>query len=179
MEKINLSIVTPCINPKNLNTIQDSILKANANVDEIFQIIWYIIFDHEGTWGPSNTLKVLYDNPYAFMRPYVKMKDGNVVHAWGYPQRNYALNEINKGWVLFLNDNDTLPEQILCSLLERINQYPINKGVTFCIDPYFQDNKPYFILDRECIGNLRFDEDKQDAEKLFIEKLNEDLYDYE
>jgi hypothetical protein len=186
MEKISLNIVTPCTRPENLNTMQDSILKANEKVNEVFDIMWYIIFDHDGTFYPHSSLKTLYDNPYAFMRPHVLMKDDKVIHGWGNPQRNYALSQIKAGWVHFLDDDTIMPETFLYNLLNAIRDWPGKQAFVF--DQCAPDGEllykaslanlkvdsvggPQVVFDRALIGETKWEDEPYNADGLFIERI--------
>jgi len=149
-----INIITACSRPENLYKIYDS-LKPFLD-----KITWWIIYDLE--------TKPMF--PDEWIKEFIFIE-----HFIGNPQKNYALNLIEKDWCYFLDDDNLLHPDLVPEIEKVESQGVLFKqqlnGWIRDIDPRetFIDQAQY-ILKRELIGNERY-EMKYTADGAFIEKI--------
>jgi glycosyltransferase involved in cell wall biosynthesis len=149
-----LNLITPCSRPKNLDEVYKSILPGL----KFFNINWYIIFD-------GNEIK--WDKDLSWIHKFTYYDPKSVS---GYSQRNFALDKISSGYVYFLDDDTVIhPDffQKMYNLVTALSkkkfgfifgQQGVNwvrrntaKNIKQC-----QIDMGQFVLDRELIGDRRF-----------------------
>lgn len=162
-----LNIITPTSRPNNLHRINKNLLELPIPIK------WWVVFDSKVKetpllWGGNQLIvQTIHSNQSALA---------------GHAHRNTVLNILDKGWVMSLDDDNIIP-------LEFSNIWPELEGCKGII--FDQMNKDgsirlhagpdkvklnhidtaQFMFRREIVGDLRFDENRYDADGVFIETL--------
>jgi len=161
-----LTVVTPCSRPENLPALEASLTPGAA----WFDIAWMVLSDH-GQYPES---------------------------VAGHAQRNRALDRIMDGWVYFLDDDNLMHPALFERLYRRITRIPswylrgygsvgetgrargyifsqeLGAGQRVAAPENVTVNRidtAQFLLWRGLIGDLRFAEDRYEADGIFIETL--------
>lgn len=150
-----ITIITPSIRPNNLLKVKESI-----NFDYLHQ--WIIVYDG----------KKIKENPKLFpdeskIKEYLHQSPGNS----GNPQRNFALNLLEEGYIYYLDD-DNLVHPDLYKLLEIIN---LGKMYTFNqperrgdrLEVNFIDTA-MVLIDYKLCKNIRWNLDEYNADGIYI-----------
>lgn len=165
---MNISIVTPCSRPKNLD-----LLKASIN----FPCEWHIVFD-------SHEIPVLIQDAVIFQEDWIYLHAvrGGVS---GNLQRNYALDMITDPdtFVYFLDDDNLVYPKFYFLMSRFAALYPEFDGWVFnqeCEDGFrwatqenikvYKIDQAQYLLKRSYIDGHRF-EQRYEADGLFIERL--------
>lgn len=156
-----INIVTPCSRIQNLQAISESINIPKGSYK------WFIVFD-------SDTIP---DIEKGIDASFYAVKNGDSIS--GNSQRNAAIDLINDGYVLFLDD-DTILHQDLWEEVNKCEEdiiswmqclpngrHRLNSGIyeVGCID------SGSFMVKREIIGDLRWDIGKYDADGYFAKSV--------
>jgi len=158
-EPIKLTIITPCSRPENLFAIEESmntIPRCNRR--------WIVVFDREEV--PENIPASC--EPYA-----IKDKES----VFGNAQRNYGLNLVEGGWIYFNDDDTTIHPDLWDNIKDTKEDFvsfmQINKDGSIKVDgkviaPSYTDSGN-FIIAHKCIGNIRWDIKRYDADGQFAQ----------
>jgi hypothetical protein len=181
MKKPRLNIITPCSRDYNLQTLYDSITEANAQGH--FEILWIIIID-KAKLKKTEHLRL----PISFAEgaPTVLIgvgTDGEI----GNRLKNQAIELIESGWVMFLDDDNTVHPEMLDTFWYHTAKYKNAQAFIFAtaIGP---DGREYvktrmdgiapghidtaqFIVSRHLIGEVRWDPCAYDADGIFITEI--------
>ena len=156
----NLTIITPCYRPDNLDKIKESIN---------FSLIksWIIVYDTSN----DRTYTKKYEGDPKIQE---HMVSGGIS---GNPQRNFALTKVSDGLIYFLDDDNIIHPHFL-ELVPTFNEDHI---YTFDQqrDTILKGNNPtvnnidmgQIVVPYKFIGDLRFDEPTYVADGIFIEAL--------
>jgi hypothetical protein len=158
-----INIITPCSRPENLVKIG---LSINIPLENFR---WIVVFDAERIPElPVSELEFLNTEFYAHKNP-----EG----CSGNPQRNFALDLVEEGYVYF-QDDDTLMHPEFWESVKDLN----NDFISF--NQSFTDGKlrlksgrtevgyidsHNFLLKKEIIGDTRWEMDKYEADGIFAE----------
>lgn len=174
---ILLNIVTAVSRPQNVRLITDNIKSVITKCE----VRWYLIFDS------LKVEKCVPNNCY-----YYDFIPGDISGA---PQKNRALDLIDDGWVYFLDDDNLMHEEYESCFLEKIKikrniykngikQQGKVQGVVF--NQLFADGSyrggvdrkngssvdcGQFTLEREIIGNQRFNLDFYASDGVFFQEI--------
>lgn len=172
-------IVTPCCRQNNLESIKNSI---------DFSIIhkWYIVYDT----SKNRSYKKIYKNNSQI----IELECSDVGRV-GHPQRNFAINIIEDGFIYFCDDDNVINPE----LYEHLNKMDKNYYYTWdqlrnkngddtnwtlftnekgkilkgnVLKMQFIDTAQ-FIVPRNLIGNLRWEDNNYKADGIFIQTINE------
>lgn len=159
----NLTIITPCSRPENLEKIKESI-----DFDKIDK--WYIVYDNrhfEFSKRYENNPKVVE----------IECKDEGVV---GHQCRNKALDIIKSGMVYFLDDDNIIHPEFWNIDFQSGKIYTFNQQRSSS-DILRGDNinvgkidTAQFVFDKSLLNGLKFQKDIYEADGIFIQKLIED-----
>jgi hypothetical protein len=154
-----LTIITPVTRYGNLHEIRRSIIIPKENFR------WICVFD--STYIPKNIPK----DCEAYIHVDPKSGMGNA-------QRNYAINLVKDGH-LYFNDDDTEVHPDLWKKVKDLDSHDfihfsqINKDGSLRLKGDRVANNPVdshnFIVSRECVGNIRWELDRYDADGIFAE----------
>ena len=159
----NLTIITPCYRPDNLDKIKESIN---------FSLIksWIIVYD---TSNDRTYTKKYEGDPK--IQEY--MVSGGIS---GNPQRNYALTKVSDGLIYFLDDDNIIHPHFL-ELVPTFNEDHIYTFDQQRLNGEIRlhGNNPkvnnidmgQIVVPYKFIGDLRFDEPLYNADGIFIEAL--------
>mgnify|MGYP003735106721 CR=1 FL=1 len=105
--------------------------------------------------------------------------------AVGYPQRNFALDQIPGGWIYFLDDDNLIHPALEKTFQQALDQHP--QADWFLFRQVRPDGVLYLaphcpprvglvdvgqgIIRREAFGAARFEEDRYDADGRLFEQL--------
>ena len=153
-----LTIITPCSRPENLPKLFNSI-----NFDKIDK--WIIVYD---TSKNRNYNKIFLNYPK--ISEYEK--DGGIS---GNPQRNYAIDLINDGWVYFLDD-DNIIHPDFWSVLDNLDEnyyytFDMQRSDGVFKGKYIKINwidTAMYLLHRKHIGDIRWKNELYNADGHFI-----------
>ena len=160
-----LTIITPCHRQNNIPKLFNSI-----NFEKINK--WIIIYD------TSNDRKYnkLYDNNPIIME--IECNGG----ISGNPQRNYAINLVNNGYIYFLDDDNIIYPNFwsIIDILDNESFYTFdqlrNKSGEILQSNNIAVNHidtAMFIVHKKHIGNIEWMCDKYEADGFFICNINE------
>jgi hypothetical protein len=113
----DLHIVTPCARPANLPRIAESI--ASSDVPEDVRLKWLVVLDDR------------------FEIPPLALTDADVITCAGaagvagHAQRNFALDAIASGWIVFVDDDNLLHPNLPRLLSRTIVAKPTSRFVVF------------------------------------------------
>ncbi len=155
-----LNIITPCSRPQNLMEISKSINIPKENYR------WIVVLD-----APNlSTLSEYILPENCEFHNY--QEEGSIA---GHAQRNYAISLINEGYV-YSNDDDTVIHYDLWNNIKDLNENFIsydqeNQNRTFRLKgdniALHRVDSHNFIVDRDTIGDTRFQIEKYDADGYF------------
>lgn len=156
-----ITIVTPCYRQKNIPRMFDSIL-----FDRIDK--WIIVYD------TSKDRK--YDKLYPSNPKIVEVT--NNLGISGNPQRNYGMSLVDDGFIYFLDD-DNIIHPAFWNITRSLNtKYfytfdQLRDGNTFYGNTIEvgKIDTAMFIATKEQIGNIKWIEDKYDADGYFISEI--------
>jgi glycosyltransferase involved in cell wall biosynthesis len=155
-----LTLLTPCSRPANLPKLYDSI-----HFDKIHR--WIIVYD--------TSKDRTYEKRYEGHPQILELEHNGGIS--GNPQRNYAIDHVEDGYVYFLDD-DNIVHPNLWSVVNMLD------GEHFYTFDQLRDNKhivlygnriavghidtAMYIVHRKHIGNIRWINSKYDADGHFI-----------
>jgi hypothetical protein len=172
-------IVTPCCRQNNLESIKNSI---------DFSMIhkWYIVYDT----SKNRTYKKIYKNHSQI----VELECSDVGRV-GHPQRNFAINIIEDGFIYFCDDDNIIHPELYEYLNKMDKNYYYtwnqlrNKNGDNTDWALFKNEKgkilkgnvlktqfidtAQFIVPRNLIGDLRWEDNNYKADGIFIQTINE------
>jgi hypothetical protein len=170
----SLAVVTPCSRPGNLPALKESIEPGRA----YFDITWYVVFDAHRV-APS-----VLDRAEGGDRVFSVAVEGSRV---GNAQRNLALDNIEDGWVYFLDDDNVLHPQLLPTMSASIEAHPLARAFVFPqighpVHHTAEAGPEHMRVDhidtaqvfwrRQTIGEVRFEPiDAYHADGLFVEQV--------
>lgn len=138
MDPYKLTIITPCYRLDNLKTIYDSIKWDYVNE-------WIIVYD-----GSKIAKNPEMYSDYPKIREFVHNSEG----AWGNPQRNYALDQIeNPHTLVYFLDDDNLIHPDLYSLLDEIREQR-HEPKMYCFNQEYKDGGLRNLGNRFQIGDV-------------------------
>jgi len=168
-ERKKITIITPCIRPKNLIKMINSINFKYVNE-------WIIVYDGSKITSKPN---VFFNERNFKIKEYIHTGEGKS----GNPQRNYGIEQItNTNTYLYFLDDDNIIHPELYKLLDRIED---NKIYTFDqerpveVFPYkeqllgdkielFNIDTAMFLVDYNLCKNIRWDPDKYHSDGIYI-----------
>lgn len=191
-----VNLVTPCIRPYSLPAIFQSIKEAFAN-SPVEKVRWYIIFDHGKvptalTWRgtielPTQSSKVIPEKIPSWLEIHLDTQT-RPESIGGNVQRNRALDLIDTGWVAFLDDDTILHPDFFKLIVSNLTEGKValifgqklmtSEEATRIVESVnvAQENAidtGQFVVDRNFIGNLRWQVDLCPADGKFIREICE------
>ena len=170
-----LSIITPCYRQYNIPKLYNSIIFDKINK-------WIIVYD------TSNNKKYnkLYENHEKILEI-----ECSIIGKVGNPQRNVGINYVDDGYIYFLDD-DNIIHPNFWSIINILDSNVSNVFVTF--DQLRKNRTLYgknikvnqidtamFIVHKKHINNIKWREDKYNADGFFITEIydnNKKLHKY-
>ncbi len=167
-----LHIVTPVSRPWNLAALDESLRRGIRRTP----YAWWVVFDVARTTIPPR--------PIWCDAAYWGPGDGRT-GAVGYPQRNWALDRIDDGWVYFLDDDNLIHPDMERVWEESLQAHPdadwfvfrqVRRDGTTYLPPHCPPRVGRIdvgqgIMKRERIGRMRFPADRYDADGALFERL--------
>lgn len=165
-----LHIVTPISRPENLEKIHASI-RAHVPIE----YRWWCVFDYRIAVPPR---------PAGWESLAYWGHGGPARSAVGYPQRNFALDQIDDGWLYFLDDDNLIHPELIPAWVEALQRYPAGRWFLFRqVRPdgriYLRPSCPprvnfvdigQAIIHRNVFGEARFEE-RHAGDGLLFERL--------
>ncbi len=170
-----LNIITPCSRPENLEDVELSIYTAilHSFPYTLSNIRWIVVMD--GVNKPEINIE---------LAEFHYLESGELGIS-GNPQRNYALDIINDGYVYFLDDDNKIHHQFIKYYRSFISSYPDhgfivnqlnNDGSIRLYAPDIPSvgnvDTAQFLLTREMIGDVRWDPFNYCADGKFISDIH-------
>jgi hypothetical protein len=156
-----LTIITPCCRPENLSKLYDSI-----HFDKVHK--WIIVYD--------TSKDRMYDKLYEG-NPKIQELESNTGIS-GNPQRNLALSLVEDGFIYFLDDDNIIHPNfwnIFDSFEpEKFYTFDQQRGNTILFGNRIQldhIDTAMIIVHKTHVDNLRWEEDKYNADGIFIVEL--------
>jgi hypothetical protein len=160
-----LTIITPCSRQHNIPKISNSI-----KFNKIHK--WIIVYDT----SKDRTYNKLYKNHPKILE--VECNDG----ISGNPQRNYGMSLVDDGWIYFLDDDNIIHPKFW-SIFNKLNcskfytfdqardkQGGVLPGHTIALNHI---DTAMFIVHKKHIGNIKWHNDRYNADGYFICDINE------
>lgn len=168
---MKLTIITPCCRPKNLIKLKESIK---------FDLIdkWIIVYD---TSKDRRYTMQFQDNSK------ILELECNTPGVAGHPQRNYGISHVEDGYIYMLDDDNIIHPDFwkICITFEMPYFYTFDRTTKWA---HFGNNisignidTAMFCVNKEHIKNIRWQEDKYQADGFFIidiNKANKHLHKY-
>jgi glycosyltransferase involved in cell wall biosynthesis len=169
---LDLHVVTPCARIGNLLRISESI--RAAQVPDSVRLHWLVVLDDRFDIDPAATR--------IGGAEVVICRDTTGVA--GHAQRNYALEQIDGGWIVFVDDDNLLHPALPKTLAETIREAPWGRFVV--VDQDLGDgirragpenvrvgeiDSGQFAFERSFVGDARFDVYAYSADGIFAAKL--------
>jgi hypothetical protein len=159
---MKLNIITPCVRPENLALIADSINIPTTSLK------WYVVFDNI----PANI------NPNLIPQRATPLFHQNPKSIVGHAQRNFALDKITDGYVLFLDDDTLLHPNLYDEIIELDNDFihfdqanpDGSKRIGGTVKVNHIDTGSA-VVHRALIGNTRFQINLYNADGIFWEQI--------
>ena len=112
---MKISFITPCTRPKALSILYKSILRGTEKTD---QIDWYVIYD-------GRRIKRRDEYQFEKLEPHINLTCETHFNRWsvsGNSQRNRALDQIENGWIYFLDDDNILHPHLFAGIKKELEQ---------------------------------------------------------
>lgn len=164
-EQNYLTIITPCVNQENLDIIKKS-------MDFTKNILWIIVYD---------TTSKTFEHKYKGEQKIVEYECIGFKGGKGNPQRNFGLNKVTKGFVYFLDDDNIMHPKFWNIFPAFVNTYiytfdqknTANDGIRFkgYNTVVGRIDTAQYVVPFEMIKDLRWEEEKHEADALFIIEL--------
>jgi Glycosyl transferase family 2 len=170
----SLAVVTPCSRPDTLPALKASIEPGRA----YFDISWHVVFDANRV--PPSVLSWAQGGDRVFSLGVEGSRVGNA-------QRNMALDNIEDGWVYFLDDDNLVHPELLPAMREAMEAHPVASAFVF---PQIGGQNQYtkearrehlradfidiaqIFWRRRTIGHARFEPvNAYNADGLFVEQI--------
>lgn len=164
-----INVITPVSRPENLHEINKNLLSIELPIK------WWVVYDRKVKetpllWGGNQLL--------------IQTIHSDKTALAGHAHRNTVLDIIDRGWVMSLDDDNILPanfaeiwpelEDCKAVVFDQMNK---DGSIRLVAHPdkvkLNHVDTAQFMFRREIIGNLRFDENRYDADGVFIERLYE------
>jgi hypothetical protein len=168
---MKLTIITPCCRPENLIKLKDSME---------FNLIhkWIIVYDT----SKNRTYTMQFQGHSKILE-----LECNTLGAAGHPQRNYGISHVEDGYIYMLDDDNIMHPDFwkICITFEMPYFYTFDRtkmtvylGNNICRG---RIDTAMFCVNKEHIKDIRWQEDRYDADGIFItdiNKANTDLHKY-
>lgn len=167
-----LHIVTPISRPENLEKIHASI-RAHVPIE----YRWWCVFDYRVSVPPK---------PQDWQSVAYWGHGGGPRSAVGYPQRNFVLDQVDTGWLYFLDDDNVIHPRLIRVWLDALQRHPA--GLWFIFRQVRPDGRIYLrphcpprqnfvdmgqsVIHRSVIGKHRFPE-QYGGDGLLFERLGQ------
>jgi hypothetical protein len=174
-QRLLLHVVTPCARIENLPALAESVRKA---ADPRVELRWWIVLDGRFPFVVDDVRRI---EALRDLHPVVEVCPGSGVA--GHAQRNHALERIDEGWIVYLDDDNLLHPLMPRRLAETV-AHSTARAVVFDQDlggslrraaasnvRVGKVDSAQFAVERAFVGTHRFREYVYAADSIFLESL--------